>query len=209
MTKLNYHDQAHWPNGFGRQQSPIALQSAQARSVPAVALAVTAPYQMQTELDDDTTIKLLGQGRLTIGARAYDCVQVHFHVPVEHTGNPQAVLEVHLVHQTALGQLCVVAVRLVPGAAAPALTQVIAGFDQQAHPMAIDLSSLIPQHGHVFHYLGSLTTPPLTEGVEWYVIDAPTATVSAEQIAWFKAHYAANSRISQPLADRVVEQFNY
>jgi carbonic anhydrase len=89
------------------------------------------------------------------------------------------------------------------------LARVIADYTPQPHTVHSDLTGLVPAHAHVFHYLGSLTTPPLTEGVEWYVLDAPTATVSAEQVAWFAAHYPENNRAVQPLAGRVVEQFTY
>ncbi|KRL39437.1 carbonic anhydrase family protein [Lacticaseibacillus manihotivorans] len=204
---LDYGKQAAWPNGFGAQESPIALHDAQV--VANLHLAVTAPYRMQTELDDGTTIKLLGLGQVQIGTKAYDCVQTHFHVPAEHVIDQPAALELHFVHQNAIGQLCVVAVLFTKGAENPLIQQVIDDFAPGTqHAEAIDLSALMPTAGKVYHYLGSLTTPPLTEGVEWYVIQPKHATVSAEQAAWFVHQFGTNNRDLQPRNDRVIQCFD-
>lgn len=203
---LDYGKQAAWPNGFGAQESPIALGNAQA--VANAHLQVTAPYQMHAELDDGTTIKLLGSGQVQIGTQAYDCVQTHFHAPAEHVIDQPAAFELHFVHQNAIGQLCVVAVLFTEGPANPILQQVIDDFvPGTQHDEAIDLSALMPTAGKVYHYLGSLTTPPLTEGVEWYVIQPEQATVSAEQTAWFVKQFGANNRDLQPRNDRVIQCF--
>ncbi|WP_125708376.1 carbonic anhydrase family protein [Lacticaseibacillus porcinae] len=204
---LDYGKQAAWPNGFGAQESPIALADAQ--MVSNVHLQVTAPYLMHSELDDGTTIKLLGQGQVQIGARTYDCVQTHFHVPAEHVIDQAAALELHFVHQNRIGQLCVVAVLFSKGQADPLIQQVIADFVAGSqHPETIDLSALMPTQGKVYHYLGSLTTPPLTEGVEWYVIQPQHFTVSEQQVTWFVQHFGKNNRALQPRYDRVIECFD-
>ncbi len=205
---LNYQDQAHWPNGFGQQQSPIELKVADMIKLPAAPLTVVTPYRMTQVKDDETTIKLLGTGELAIGASHYHCVQAHFHVPTEHQTTRPAAMELHLVHQTRLGQLCVVAVMLGAGAANPTIQKVIEAFAPGQQVTAdIALTSLVPTTGTVYHYLGSLTTPPLTEGVLWYVIDAPALTVSPAQAAWFVAQFGANNRAMQPRAERPIAQF--
>ncbi|MFT8744489.1 MAG: carbonic anhydrase family protein, partial [Lentilactobacillus hilgardii] len=58
-----------------------------------------------------------------------------------------------------------------------------------------------------FHYLGSLTTPPLTEGVEWLVITNPNVSISADQLAWFKAHFQPNNRETQDLNGRLIGSY--
>lgn len=204
---LDYRKQATWPNGYGDQESPIALTPAHA--VDSVGLKVIAPYHMQAELDDGTTIKLLGSGTVQIGNRTYTCVQTHFHVPTEHRTETPAALELHFVHQNAIGQLCVVAVLFQAGAANATMQTVIDHFEAgKQHPDAIDLTALMPTAGKVYHYLGSLTTPPLTEGVEWYVIQPAGFTVSAAQADWFVHQFGENNRDLQPLHDRVIESFD-
>nr|WP_252893052.1 carbonic anhydrase family protein [Lentilactobacillus otakiensis] len=56
-----------------------------------------------------------------------------------------------------------------------------------------------------FHYLGSLTTPPLTEGVEWLLVSNPDFTVSDDQVEWFRKHFGKDDRKLQPLNGRSIE----
>ena len=53
----------------------------------------------------------------------------------------------------------------------------------------------------VFYYEGSLTTPPCTEGVKWFLRKTPTQ-LSKAQIAAFTAVYDHNNRPVQALNDR-------
>merc|ERR1719265_382019 len=59
--------------------------------------------------------------------------------------------------------------------------------------------------GGFYHYLGSLTAPPCTEHVHWYVMKFP-AVVTAEMVASFKAIFPdpANNRPLQPLNNREI-----
>jgi carbonic anhydrase len=50
---------------------------------------------------------------------------------------------------------------------------------------------------------GSLTTPPCSEGVAWFIMKTPIK-VSAEQVSQFTAVMHQNARPVQPLHDRVV-----
>jgi carbonic anhydrase len=55
----------------------------------------------------------------------------------------------------------------------------------------------------VYHYRGSLTTPPCSESVMWYVRRTPTQ-LSKDQIAEFTAVYDHNNRPVQALGDRTL-----
>ena len=63
-----------------------------------------------------------------------------------------------------------------------------------------------------YHYEGSLTTPPCTEGLNWFVLH-DTQPISAEQVEAFTKMWAGNPdfsngsgnyRVTQPLNGRVV-----
>lgn len=62
---------------------------------------------------------------------------------------------------------------------------------------------MLPASREVYRYAGSLTTPPCGEGVKWIVMKE-TATVSAAQVAAFRAIVEANNRPVQPLEGRSV-----
>jgi carbonic anhydrase len=60
-----------------------------------------------------------------------------------------------------------------------------------------------PREPLYYHYNGSLTTPPCSEGVAWFVMKTPIE-VSAEQVSQFTAVMHQSARPVQPLHDRVV-----
>ncbi len=97
-------------------------------------------------------------------------------------------LDAHFVHKADDGRLAVLAVSFVEGPANPVLATLLACLpeqpsDPQTYPdVTIDPSGLLPSDMTVYRYMGSLTTPPCTEGVNWYV-PRGMATASEEQIA--------------------------
>jgi carbonic anhydrase len=70
--------------------------------------------------------------------------------------------------------------------------------------LGIDLNALLPDNRAYYSFTGSLTTPPCSEDVSWFVLKTP-AQVSAEQVARFGRVYAMNARPVQPLNGRVVQ----
>lgn len=192
--------------GTGREQSPIDLDGAVAADTPAIVphlkpVPLRAIHNGHTIQADCT-----GGGHTTIGAKAYDLVQFHFHHPSEHLVAGRAfAMEAHLVHRAADGEIAVLGTLIEAGAANPALAAVwavmprVAGPEVTGHGM-VDPAALVPG-GKVWRYAGSLTTPPCTEIVQWVVFQEPI-TASAEQIATFAALFSNNARPIQPLGRR-------
>ena len=115
----------------------------------------------------------------------FQLVQFHFHAPSEHTINGKhADLEVHLVHQNQLGDLAVVGVMMNIGSEYNSLVNSIMSLSplnvgNLAHEGAIlNARQLLPDDKSYYMYSGSLTTPPCTEGVRWFLMKNPV-TVSA------------------------------
>src|SRR5690606_9181284 len=75
---------------------------------------------------------------------------------------------------------------------------------QVVEPLALGL--LLPEIRSYYHYMGSLTYPPCTEGIHRVVFNTPLQA-SAGQLAQFKALLGENSRPIQPLNGRTVENF--
>ena len=55
-----------------------------------------------------------------------------------------------------------------------------------------------------YKYRGSLTQPPCTEGVTWFVVKHPLS-VGAATLGAFTALQGRNNRPTQPAHDRLVE----
>ena len=215
-------DAAHWASlckefkkcGEGDRQSPIDIETVVLKEVPGNRLDFQyhpSPVDVQNnghtiEVDIEAT------NSLTIGGHSYLLKQFHFHEPAEHRLDGVLFpMEMHLVHADSSGKLAVVGVFIQEGFPNAALDEIWQRLPGQAAehvhaPHALDLAKLFPQGHSFFHYEGSLTTPPCTEGVQWYVLKAPL-TLSKLQIEKFRQLYHGNNRPVQAANHRPVEAF--
>jgi carbonic anhydrase len=65
----------------------------------------------------------------------------------------------------------------------------------------VDVTNLLPSDRGYYTFAGSLTTPPCSEGVTWFVLKQQTS-ISANEIATFAKLYPKNARPIQPLNSR-------
>ncbi len=201
--------------GSGTSQSPIDLDS----------LTSTARYGGAVEFHyNPTDLTILNNGHtieveydpgswIVAEGRTYNLVQFHFHSPSEHTFGRGAHfdMEMHLVHRTTSGSLAVVAVLIREGkentALAPVWERLPSEEGEERFPdVEVDATDVLPSDSRAFHYMGSLTTPPCSESVRWFVLREPIE-MSAEQIAQFRAALEAscctqNNRPTQSLNGR-------
>jgi len=185
-------------------------------------------HNVQVDMGDGA-----GQFRLPDGQ--YDLRQFHFHFPSEHTVDGRhSAGEMHMVHTRhddptkvaviallfetepdhLLGQWPTNAARspeldfmknigfLPSTGGLPTEGQAFVGFTANVSLMM----AFKPEfQGSYFHYVGSFTTPPCTEGVHWYVM-RDAAAVTEDMVATFKALFPepANYRPVQDLNDRTI-----
>ena len=113
-------------------------------------------------------------------------------------------MAIHLVHRSAVGELAVVAVLFVEGAANPVIGRLVAALAGDETPADIDLEALLPRDRAFVSYDGSLTTPPYTEGVAWRILVRPS-TLSSDQLAILRRAHDHNARPIQPMGERSFE----
>ncbi len=77
------------------------------------------------------------------------------------------------------------------------------GQEEEIEILTINALKLIPEDRSYYYYMGSLTTPPATEGVKWFVMEKPIE-VSAAQVEQFSKYYSMNARPVQPLNGREI-----
>ena len=143
---------------------------------------------------------------LTLGSATYHLQQFHFHALSEHMiGNGRGVMEMHAVFKDdATNRIAVVAVLYKIGRPNRFLGRLSnAGLPlkdgQTVHsPVEVNLAGGITDTSAYYTYAGSLTTPPCTENVTWFVLKRP-AEMSAAQ---FKAFDKILGNDFGPLQDR-------
>ncbi|MCA8277895.1 carbonic anhydrase family protein [Burkholderia sp. AU30280] len=208
---FDYAHQQAWQIESGDSQSPIDIRSGavvQAERLPGVndAIVVQVARGGATVVDNGHTVQVVPKASAAIiRGRHFRLLQAHFHAPAEHTIDGRRYpLEGHFVFRAQDGRLAVVAVLYRAGAENAQFASIVrAARRDVASPLAsFNAARLMPDDlDSYYHYLGSLTTPPLTENVEWYVLQEPVELSQAD-IAAFTQHYSHNARATQPLNGR-------
>ena len=115
----------------------------------------------------------------------------------------------HLVHRDKEGKLAVVAVLLAKGDTNPLIQTLWTNIPNEkekekvVESVKVDASELLPAEKGYYTFTGSLTTPPCSEGVTWFVLRSPTS-ISAQEVARFGKSYPMNARPVQPLNGRQI-----
>ena len=192
----------------GMHQSPIDLVNPTAAALPAIAFNYQ-PTALRIQNNGHTIVVASSQeNSIEVDSTRYELLQFHFHAPSEHTVAGQSfAMEMHLVHQNEDGALAVIGVLIERGGEHAAFNSLWAhlpstpGAAQQIEQVAIDAGALLPSARAYYRYDGSLTTPPCSEGVQWFVLTTPIA-LSEAQIDAFAAIVHGNNRPVQPLNGR-------
>ena len=138
--------------------------------------------------------------------------QFHFHSPSENTINGQYYpLEAHFVHADQDGRLAVIGVMFELGEENSELAKLWKNMPEDSHSQATLLKelsalNLMPKEKSYYRFNGSLTTPPCTEGVRWFVLK-DTIKASKAQINKFRTVMGTDTnRPVQPINARVILQ---
>ena len=202
--KWSITNEAYTACDGGSMQSPIDLSLANARGEIKLATSYgaadgkvfTGPGKVQVDVGP-------GMGMIS-GERLYNLLQMHFHTPAEHVLHGERYpLVVHLVHGSSDGEFAVLGVMFEEGAANVALDPIVNAVAAGEDTITLDLGEFIPEDLSVYRYMGSLTTPPCTEGVNWHVADE-VLTASRKQIAAMTERLGTSNRSLQPLNNRLV-----
>lgn len=199
--------------GSGTRQSPIDIRDGirvdldpvQFDYKPGAFRVLDNGHTVQVNVAPGSSIEVMG--------RRFELEQFHFHRPSEERiDGRQFDMVVHLVHKDIEGRFAVVAVLLERGSAHPLVQSVwnnlpLEKGDAVSARAPLDPARLLPEDTRYFTYMGSLTTPPCSEGVLWMVMQQPVG-VSPEQIDVFARLYPMNARPLQQASGRLIKQSN-
>jgi carbonic anhydrase len=148
---------------------------------------------------------------LVINGAPYELQQFHFHALSEHEVNGhRGAMELHAVFKNlSNGTIAVVGVLYDLGKSSRFLDRLIeaglpakSGDESHSHNV-INLADGLTDTGAYYTYAGSLTTPPCSETVTWFVLKHP-ATMSMAQFKAFDQILGNNFRPLQERNGRVI-----
>ena len=199
---------------IGKRQSPIHIEDGATLQGPAEAIQFSYAPSGASVVNNGHTIQVdvQGENNIIVRGSSYKLLQFHFHTPSEEQINfKRYPMVAHLVHRNAEGQLAVVAVLLEQGTAHAAIDKVwtympLDTGDRVRMPQeSLNLAELLPKDQRYYQFMGSLTTPPCSEGVLWLVMKTPVQ-ISKAQLRLFQQLYPNNARPVQPLNGRPVRE---
>ncbi len=194
----------------GVRQSPINIDH-----VPGFKLGKLHTHYIKTPLrliNNTHTIMLDYQEGSFVEweGETFDLIQVHFHYPSEHLVNGKTFpMEIHLVHKTLDHQYVVIAIFAKFGKENPTIQKIWDNIPKKINQETtieksfINAEKLLPPSKAYFFYNGSLTTPPCSENVTWFVLEEPIE-IHPKQIRVFKKYIKKNARPVQKLNHRIV-----
>ena len=174
---------------LGQRQSPIDIRDAKKASLPPIQLNYKPSALKIINNGHTIQINYASGSFITVGDKRYELRQFHFHHPSEEQVKGKAYdMVIHLVHADSEGHLAVVAVLLKSGSANPLIRGLwenlpkLEGKEESVSGVEVNAAELLPKSLGYYTFDGSLTTPPCSEGVTWFVLQTPVE-VSAHQVA--------------------------
>ena len=207
-------DPDYAPCKDGKEQSPIDIRGEEKADLPALRFEYkSGPLNIINNGYTAVRVDYVHSGDFLIaGEKRYELTQFHFHRPSEeYIHGKQFDMVLHLMHKDSDGKIAGVAVLLRTGTENSEIQKLWKYMSktpsdvQQIAEVEINPANLLPRGTGYYMYAGSQTAPPCTEGVTWFVLEAPLH-VSAEQINAFAQLYPHDVRPVQLLNGRVVKE---
>lgn len=211
----NDQEPGHFKCKPGDRQSPIGISLTEKEHLhcidfhyyPTPIKIINNGYTLQINYSHGSSI--------TIHNKKYELLQFHFHHPSEHKIHGMSYdMEAHLVHKGEHGQLAVIAVFMKEGKENSFIKTLWDHFPKEEGKVhtytdvKINVKDLLPKNVTAYYnYSGSLTTPPYSEVVNWYILKTPIE-VSKAEIDKFTSFFKNDARPIQHVLGRVVKE-NY
>jgi len=206
-------DPAYKVCGSGHEQSPIDLRGARLNKALTPLDFHYIAGLVTLENNGHNIIAHVNPGSYMVaGGVRYELQSFEFHHPSEHPVKGKLTdMDVELLHKSAEGKLAIVSIRFTiergdPNAVMAALWPHLpktAGAKEKVTEY-VNAGGFLPADRGYWTYTGSLTAPPCTEGVQWFVIEEPLS-ISLGQLHYFQSIVKMNSRPLQDKSGRSLE----
>lgn len=211
----------------GKQQSPINIKTAKlpvgqnelainyTPGVGSLGIDLTTDLTVgnaDLEIKDGHGVQVDNHSQnetVTFNKEVYRLVQFHFHTPSENAiNNVSYPMEIHFVHQSEHGKVLVLGVFVAGGENNKGIENIanVLKAGKVSMPLNFMPADLLPTTRTFYHFMGSLTTPPCTEGLQWILFKTPITATPAEIVWLRKANGGANARPLQAINNRLITQ---
>lgn len=209
---------AHWGElapefatcSSGKNQSPIDLANMIEGDLAELEVNYKAGGNEVTNNGHTIKINYDPGSSMAADGHEFELKQVHFHAPSENTIQGRSYpMEGHFVHADKDGNLAVISVMYEIGDKNPELEKAWRQMPSEIGKVnqlsgSVNAEKLLPAKQGYYRFNGSLTTPPCSEGVNWFVMKQ-IDSVSKDQLNEFRhVMHHDNNRPVQPLNARVV-----
>ena len=193
----------------GLNQSPINITNVIDAQLNPLTFEGTAKATSFSNNGHSVQVNFTSANSLEIDNQKYYLKQIHFHTPSENQINGVSYpMEAHLVHANSAGDLAVVGVMFELGEDNIVLNKLLRNMPENAgdnNKLKSEVLGydILPSNQDYYRFNGSLTTPPCTEGVKWFVLKTPVS-ISKSQLADFDAAMPTNNRPIQNINSRII-----
>lgn len=208
----------HQPDCEGNLQSPINIIDINAETdsdLKPIEFYYSSNVKIHDVLNNGHTIQYdFDKGDyISIDDEKYELMQIHFHEASEHTINGlRYPLEMHMVHVGADNKIAVIAIMAIEGNSSEPFNFLekylpVKNGETKKIDAKFNLNLNLPLVRDYYTYKGSLTTPPCTQNVSWYIFKTPI-TISIEQVKQLQELMPSNNyRNEQPINNRIIRQY--
>jgi len=227
-SEWNYSDDAsgpkHWATisteyslcGNGKNQSPVNIDSK--KTADGQLSGIKFNYGLILPQKIENTGKLIrvsvasGKGtNINANGVEFELKYLDFHIPSEHTlDGKHYPMEIQFAHESKDKKLAYVSMMAVPGRLDRTLRKLLEQLPMktgESNPLASNAlrnTEMKKKLANYYHYSGSSTKPPCTEGAHWFIMKQPI-TISKEQYQNFKSAIKQdNNRPVQSLNARII-----
>lgn len=197
----------------GNSQAPVDISSSVKDSnLKPLFLDYSSCLNPEFYNNGHTILIAYNTGIFVVEGHDYNLKKMVFHCPGEFTFNGKNFpMEIQLMHSDADGNKAIISLQVKEGSENQFLKKIIDILPEDGDLItfegSIDVNELIPAEKGYYFLTGSLTTPPCSENVKWFILKTQIEA-SKEQIEKFASLMPeGNNRPVQPLNGREIKEF--